>query len=247
MIISIADREQPDRAGHDRERRGSTRRFGVRGSRAARPPRARTDVATSARAAEEVGSPRMRDRNDHGARCGRRGQEAHGYDAPVLPPVDGDDWLGLTDAALPIGDMYEWCVRPDCGAVVLFSGTVRDHADGSHRRACSARVRGVRRDGRSQARRDRRRGAWLRWPMSGGWRWCIGSAGSSSARVRSSPPCRRRTVPRRSRRRGSRSTPSRSPFRCGSARCGLMAPIGAPTLSELIDAADVASTGREVR
>ncbi len=26
--------------------------------------------------------------------------------------------------------MYEWCVRPHCGAVVLFSGTVRDHADG---------------------------------------------------------------------------------------------------------------------
>ena len=25
---------------------------------------------------------------------------------------------------------YEWCVRPDCGAVVLFSGTVRDHAEG---------------------------------------------------------------------------------------------------------------------
>ena len=49
---------------------------------------------------------------------------------PVFPPVDGDDWLGLTDAALPIGDMYEWCVRPECGAVVLFSGTVRDHAEG---------------------------------------------------------------------------------------------------------------------
>jgi molybdopterin synthase catalytic subunit len=31
---------------------------------------------------------------------------------------------------LPIGDLYEWCVRPDCGAVVLFSGTVRDHAEG---------------------------------------------------------------------------------------------------------------------
>jgi molybdopterin synthase catalytic subunit len=55
---------------------------------------------------------------------------AHGYDAPVQPHGDGDDWLGLTDAALPIGEMYEWCVRPDCGAVVLFSGTVRDHADG---------------------------------------------------------------------------------------------------------------------
>ena len=49
---------------------------------------------------------------------------------PVFPPVDGDDWLGLTDAALPIGDMYAWCVKPECGAVVLFSGTVRDHAEG---------------------------------------------------------------------------------------------------------------------
>jgi molybdopterin synthase catalytic subunit len=48
----------------------------------------------------------------------------------VLPPDSGDDWLGLTDATLPIGAIYDWCVRPDCGAVVLFSGTVRDHADG---------------------------------------------------------------------------------------------------------------------
>lgn len=48
----------------------------------------------------------------------------------VLPPVDGDNWLGLTDAELPIAGLYEWCVRPECGAVVLFSGTVRDHADG---------------------------------------------------------------------------------------------------------------------
>ena len=30
---------------------------------------------------------------------------------------------------LPIGAIYDWCVRPDCGAVVLFSGTVRDHAE----------------------------------------------------------------------------------------------------------------------
>jgi molybdopterin synthase catalytic subunit len=36
----------------------------------------------------------------------------------------------LTDAPLPIGELYEWAVRPDCGAVVLFSGTVRDHAEG---------------------------------------------------------------------------------------------------------------------
>lgn len=48
----------------------------------------------------------------------------------VLPPADGDNWLGLTDAELPIGTLYDWCVRPDCGAVVLFSGTARDHAEG---------------------------------------------------------------------------------------------------------------------
>jgi molybdopterin synthase catalytic subunit len=48
----------------------------------------------------------------------------------VLRPADGNDWLGLTDAELPIGTIYDWCVRPDCGAVVLFSGTVRDHAEG---------------------------------------------------------------------------------------------------------------------
>lgn len=48
----------------------------------------------------------------------------------MTPPGDGDTWLGLTSAPLPIGDFYDWCVRPDCGAVVLFSGTVRDHAEG---------------------------------------------------------------------------------------------------------------------
>lgn len=45
-------------------------------------------------------------------------------------PDSGEEWLGLTEARLPIGEMYEWCVQPHCGAVVLFSGTVRDHAEG---------------------------------------------------------------------------------------------------------------------
>lgn len=49
---------------------------------------------------------------------------------PVQPPSDRDDWLGLTESDLPVAPAYEWAVRPDCGAVVLFSGTVRDHADG---------------------------------------------------------------------------------------------------------------------
>lgn len=52
-----------------------------------------------------------------------------GYDAHVRLP-EGDNWLAVTDRAIAIGDLYEWVVKPDCGAVVLFSGTVRDHADG---------------------------------------------------------------------------------------------------------------------
>jgi molybdopterin synthase catalytic subunit len=39
-------------------------------------------------------------------------------------------WLALTTTPLPVAEIYEWCVQPDCGAVVLFSGTVRDHAEG---------------------------------------------------------------------------------------------------------------------
>jgi molybdopterin synthase catalytic subunit len=52
------------------------------------------------------------------------------YDAGVDQPIDGDEWFGLADSELPIGAAYEWAVRPSCGAVVLFSGTIRDHAEG---------------------------------------------------------------------------------------------------------------------
>lgn len=45
-------------------------------------------------------------------------------------PTDGNTWLGITEEILPVATAYEWAVRPDCGAVVLFSGTVRDHAEG---------------------------------------------------------------------------------------------------------------------
>lgn len=40
----------------------------------------------------------------------------------------GDEWLGVTDGPLNAGALHDWAIRPDCGAVVLFSGTVRDHA-----------------------------------------------------------------------------------------------------------------------
>ncbi len=46
----------------------------------------------------------------------------------MQPPTTGDVWLGLGDGELPVGRATEWAVRPDCGAVVLFSGTARDHA-----------------------------------------------------------------------------------------------------------------------
>lgn len=48
----------------------------------------------------------------------------------VEVPAQGNDWFGLTTQELPIGAAYEWAVRPDCGAVVLFSGTIRNHAEG---------------------------------------------------------------------------------------------------------------------
>jgi molybdopterin synthase catalytic subunit len=47
-----------------------------------------------------------------------------------LPPPERDDWLALTDQPLPLGLLASWPVRPGCGAVVMFAGTVRDHAEG---------------------------------------------------------------------------------------------------------------------
>ncbi len=48
----------------------------------------------------------------------------------LTPPADGDDWLGLTEAVLPVGTAADWAVLPRCGAMVCFSGTARDHAPG---------------------------------------------------------------------------------------------------------------------
>ena len=40
-----------------------------------------------------------------------------------------DTWVELTAEELPIGAIYDWVLDPAAGAVVLFSGTVRDHAE----------------------------------------------------------------------------------------------------------------------
>jgi len=48
----------------------------------------------------------------------------------ALPRPDDADWLGLTTSPLPVAEASAWAVVPGCGAVVVFAGTVRDHADG---------------------------------------------------------------------------------------------------------------------
>jgi molybdopterin synthase catalytic subunit len=48
----------------------------------------------------------------------------------LSPPERGDEWVGLSAEPLPIDDARVWAERSSCGAVVLFTGTVRDHAEG---------------------------------------------------------------------------------------------------------------------
>lgn len=49
---------------------------------------------------------------------------------PVQPPEQGDTWVGLTGAPLAGEEAARWATRPSCGAVVVFSGTARDHSTG---------------------------------------------------------------------------------------------------------------------
>jgi molybdopterin synthase catalytic subunit len=65
--------------------------------------------------------------------------------SPVTPPVN-DSWLELSDDQLPLSDAVQWATRPDCGAVVSFSGTARDHSPGRpgvHRLVYEAYAEGV--------------------------------------------------------------------------------------------------------
>ena len=48
----------------------------------------------------------------------------------VSPPRRGLDWIGITVDPLPVERALSWAEMPGCGAVVLFSGNVRDHAPG---------------------------------------------------------------------------------------------------------------------
>lgn len=48
----------------------------------------------------------------------------------MQPPIDRDDWTGLSGDPLPIDAVLTWAVVPSCGAVVTFTGHARDHSDG---------------------------------------------------------------------------------------------------------------------
>lgn len=48
----------------------------------------------------------------------------------LLSPPEGDTWVALSDQPLPVSHAAQWAVRPDCGALALFSGTARDHSPG---------------------------------------------------------------------------------------------------------------------
>ena len=47
----------------------------------------------------------------------------------LTPPAEGD-WVGLTDHELPVDATRRWSTVPSSGAQVVFTGTVRDHAEG---------------------------------------------------------------------------------------------------------------------
>lgn len=43
---------------------------------------------------------------------------------------DGDTWVAFSAEALPVEQVTQWAGRPDCGAVVVFTGNARDHSPG---------------------------------------------------------------------------------------------------------------------
>lgn len=50
--------------------------------------------------------------------------------SPVESLTTADEWLAVGGSRLNAGRAAEWVVRRDCGAAVVFAGTVRDHSPG---------------------------------------------------------------------------------------------------------------------
>ncbi|MBW3626896.1 MAG: molybdenum cofactor biosynthesis protein MoaE, partial [Actinobacteria bacterium] len=47
-----------------------------------------------------------------------------------MRPLGDDTWVALSPQPLPLATVADWAVLPRCGALVVFTGTVRDHAEG---------------------------------------------------------------------------------------------------------------------
>ncbi|WP_420434788.1 molybdenum cofactor biosynthesis protein MoaE [Candidatus Poriferisocius sp.] len=48
----------------------------------------------------------------------------------MTPPEAANVWIGLSESPLPLDRVLSWVGRSDCGGIVLFSGTARDHSEG---------------------------------------------------------------------------------------------------------------------
>jgi molybdopterin synthase catalytic subunit len=48
--------------------------------------------------------------------------------SPPLEPLD-QDWIAIAEDRLPVERALAWASRPDCGGIVTFCGTVRNHSD----------------------------------------------------------------------------------------------------------------------
>lgn len=47
-----------------------------------------------------------------------------------MRPLGDDTWVALSPQPLPLATVADWAVLARCGALVVFTGTVRDHAEG---------------------------------------------------------------------------------------------------------------------
>ena len=48
----------------------------------------------------------------------------------MLPPEDGSDWIAVAPEPLPVDAASAWATTRRSGALVVFLGVVRDHAEG---------------------------------------------------------------------------------------------------------------------
>ena len=48
----------------------------------------------------------------------------------VHPSASSSEWIALARDPLPVAAALDWVVVPGCGGNVVFTGTVRDHAEG---------------------------------------------------------------------------------------------------------------------